>query len=30
MKSTERVSVLLDIVGKNTQVILSEHKLEIA
>jgi len=30
MKSTERVSVLLDIVGKNTQVTLSVHKLEIA
>lgn len=30
MKSTERVSVLLDIVGKNTQVILSVHELEIA
>lgn len=30
MKSTERVSVLLDIVGKNTQVTLSIHELEIA
>ena len=30
MKSTERVSVLLDIVGINTQVILSVHELEIA
>jgi len=30
MKSTERVSVLLDIVGKNTQVSLSVHELEIA
>ena len=30
MKSTERVSVLLDIVGKNTQVTLSMHELEIA
>lgn len=30
MKSTERVSVLLDIVGKNTQVTLSVHELEIA
>ena len=30
MKSSERVSVLLDIVGKNTQVILSVHELEIA
>ena len=30
MKSTERVSVLLDIVGKNTQVILSVDELEIA
>ena len=29
MKSTERVSVLLDIVGKNTQVTLSMHELEI-
>ena len=29
-KSTERVSVLLDIVGKNTQVTLSVHELEIA
>ena len=30
MKSTERVSVLLDIVGKNTQVTLSVYELEIA
>lgn len=30
MKSTERVSVLLDIVGKNTQVTLSVHELDIA
>jgi len=30
LKSTERVSVLLDIIGKNTQVILSIHELEIA
>ena len=30
MKSTERVSVLLDLVGKNTQVTLSVHELEIA
>ena len=30
MQSTERVSVLLDIVGKNTQVTLSVHELEIA
>ena len=30
MKSTERVSVLLDIVGKNTQVTLSVDELEIA
>ena len=30
MKSTERVSVLLDIVGKNTQVTLSVDVLEIA
>ena len=30
MKSTDRVSVLLDIVGKNTQVTLSVHELEIA
>ena len=30
MKSTERVSVVLDIVGKNTQVTLSVHELEIA
>jgi len=30
MKSNERVSVLLDIVGKNTQVTLSVHELEIA
>lgn len=30
MKSAERVSVLLDIVGKNTQVSLSVHELEIA
>ena len=30
MKSTERVSVLLDIVGKNTQVTLSIHELKIA
>ena len=30
MKSSERVSVLLDIVGKNTQVTLSVHELEIA
>jgi hypothetical protein len=30
MKSNERVSVLLDIVGKNTQVTLSAHELEIA
>lgn len=29
-KSTDRVSVLLDIVGKNTQVTLSVHELEIA
>lgn len=29
MKGTERVSVLLDIVGKNTQVILSMHELQI-
>ena len=29
MKSTEPVSVLLDIVGKNTQVTLSVHELEI-
>ena len=30
MKSAERVSVLLDVVGKNTQVTLSVHELEIA
>lgn len=30
MKSAERVSVLLDIVGKNTQVTLSVNELEIA
>lgn len=30
MKSSERVSVLLDIVGKNTQVTLSIHELDIA
>lgn len=30
MKNTERVSVLLDIVGKNTQVTLSVDELEIA
>ena len=30
MKSSERVSVLLDIVGKNTQVTLSINELEIA
>mgnify|MGYP006163422325 CR=1 FL=1 len=30
MKSTERVSVLLVIVGKNIQVTLSVHELEIA
>jgi len=30
MRSIERVSVLLDIVGKNTQVTLSVHELEIA
>jgi len=30
MKSTERVSVLLDVVGKNTQVTLSVHDMEIA
>ena len=30
MKSIDRVSVLLDIVGKNTQVTLSVHELEIA
>ena len=30
MKSTERVSVLLDIVGKNTKVTLSVNELEIA
>ncbi|MFK5893410.1 MAG: transcription/translation regulatory transformer protein RfaH [Pseudomonadota bacterium] len=30
MKSSERVSVLLDIVGKNTQITLSVHELEIA
>ena len=30
MKSTERVSVLLDIVGKNTQVTLNVDELEIA
>jgi len=30
LKSTERVSVLLDIVGNNTQVTLSVHELEIA
>ncbi len=30
MKSADRVSVLLDVVGKNTQVILSMHELEIA
>ena len=30
MKNTERVSVLLDIVGKNTQVTLSINELEIA
>ena len=30
MKNSERVSVLLDIVGKNTQVTLSVHELEIA
>lgn len=30
MKSTERVSVLLDIVGKNTQVTLNIDELEIA
>lgn len=29
MKSADRVSVLLDIVGKNTQVILGIHELEI-
>ena len=29
MKSTKRVSVLLDIVGKNTQLTLSVHELEI-
>jgi len=30
MKSADRVSVLLDVVGKNTQVTLSVHELEIA
>jgi len=30
MKSSERVAVLLDIVGKNTQVTLSLHELAIA
>ena len=30
MKNADRVSVLLDIVGKNTQVILSVNELEIA
>ena len=30
MKGTERVSVLLDIVGKSTQVTLSINELEIA
>lgn len=30
MKSTERVSVLLDIVGKNTQVTLNVNELEMA
>ena len=30
MKNSERVSVLLDIVGKNTQVILNVNELEIA
>jgi len=30
MKSIERVSVLLDVVGKNTQVILGMHEVEIA
>lgn len=30
MKSTERVSVLLDVVGKNTQVTLSIHELDSA
>lgn len=30
LKNTERVSVLLDIVGKNTQVTLSADELEIA
>lgn len=30
LKTAERVSILLDIVGKNTQVILSTHELEIA
>lgn len=30
MKSSERVSVLLDVVGKNTHVTLSVHELEIA
>lgn len=30
MKSIERILVLLDIVGKNTQVTLSVHELEIA
>jgi len=30
MKNAERVSVLLDIVGNNTQVTLSVHELEIA
>lgn len=30
MKSTERVSVLLDIVGKNTKVILGVNELELA
>ena len=30
MKSTERVSVLLDIVGKNTKVTLSINELEVA
>lgn len=30
MKNTERVSVLLDIVGKNTQVTMSVEELEIA
>ncbi len=30
IKSADRVSVLLDIVGKNTQVILNTHEIEIA